>query len=106
MCDINANKNVIQQTFLCRVTQGKAWKYPGNLRKNSGNLIFKKCGHPDVGLFPKIPLETDTCVFQFVKIFLMLSTKTAEEHLIIGMTLIHSVISIVFKSLAFLKLEF
>ena len=61
---------------------------------------------PDVGLFPKIPLETDTCVFQFVEIFLMLSTKTAEEHLIIGMTLVHSVISIVFKSLAFLKLEF
>ena len=35
-----------------------------------------------------------------------LSTKTAEKHLIIGMTLVHSVMSIVFKSLAFLKLEF
>ena len=74
--------------------------------ENSGNLISQKCGHPDVGLFLKIPLQTDTCVVQFVEIFLKLSTKTAEEHLIAGMTLVHSVISIVFKSLAFLKLEF
>ena len=29
--------------------------------ENSGNLIFQKCGHPDVGLLLKIPLQTDTC---------------------------------------------
>ena len=68
-----------------------------NLRENSGNLVSQKYGHPDVGLFLKIPLQTDTCVVQLVKIFLKLSTKTAEEHLIIGTTLVHSVISIVLK---------
>ena len=54
----------------------------------------------------KIPLQTDTCIDQLVEIFLKLSTKTAEVHLIIGMTLVNFVISIVFKFLAFLKLEF
>ena len=55
----------------------------------------------------EIPLQTDTCVDYRVEIFLKLSTKTADMHLIIGMTLVHSVIiSIVFKFLAFLKLEF
>ena len=68
-----------------------------NLRKNSGNLVSQKYGHPDVGLFLKIPLQTDTCVVQLVEIFLKLSTKTAEEHLIIGTTLVDSVISIVLK---------
>ena len=92
ICDINANKNVFQQTFLSRVSQGKVWKYPGNLRENSGNLVSQKCGHPDVELFLKIPLQTDSCVVQLVEIFLKLSTETAEEHLIIGMTLVHFVI--------------
>ena len=99
-------QNVFQQTFLSQFTQRKVRKYPGNLRENSGNLVSQKCGHPDVKLFLKILLQTDTCIYQLVEIFLKLSTKTAEEHSIIGMTLVHSVISIVLKSLTFLKLEF
>ena len=74
--------------------------------ENSVGLVSQKCGHPGVRLFLKIPLQTDTCIDQLVEIFLKLSTKTAEEHSVIGMTLVHSVISIVFKSLAFLTLEF
>ena len=58
------------------------------LRENSGNLISQKCDHPDVGLFLKIPLQTDTCVVQFIEIFLKFSTKTTVEHLIIEMTLL------------------
>ena len=74
------------------------------------NCIFSSCWESicmlDHFFILKIPLQTDTCIDSLVEIFLKLSTKTAEMHLIIGMTLVHSVISIVFKFLAFLKLEF
>ena len=92
--------------FSLELLREKFLKIPWKSQEKFRNLISQKCGHPDVGLFLKIPLQTDTCVIQFIGIFLKLSTKTAEEHLIIGMTLVHSVISIVFKSLAFLRLEF
>ena len=47
ICNIIVNENVFQGTFLSRVSQGKVWKHPGNLKENSGNLFSKKCGHPD-----------------------------------------------------------
>ena len=46
ICHIIVNKNVFQLNFLSCVSQGKVWKYPGNLRENSGNLVSQKCGHP------------------------------------------------------------
>ena len=47
------------------------------------------------------------CSLEIIFSFLIkVINEKAEEHLIIGMTLVHSVISIVFKYLAFLKLEF
>ena len=46
ICNIIINENAFQRTCLPYVSQGKNWKYPGNLRENSGNLVSQKCGHP------------------------------------------------------------
>ena len=46
ICGIIANENVFQRIILSGIAQGKVWKWPGNLRENSGNLVTQKCGHP------------------------------------------------------------
>ena len=75
--------------------------------KIQGIYFFKNVATLMLDYFLKYPYKLiPMCFVQLVEMFLKLSSKTAEEHLIIGITLVHSVISIVFKSLAFLKLEF
>ena len=46
ICGRIGEENVFQRIILFGITQGKVWKWPGNLIENSGNLVTQKCGHP------------------------------------------------------------
>ena len=48
VCGIMADENVFQLIILSRISQGKVWKWPGNLRESSRNLVTQKCDHPDL----------------------------------------------------------
>ena len=45
----DCQQNALHRIFLSWVAQGKFLKCPGNLSKDSGNLVSQKCGHPVFG---------------------------------------------------------
>ena len=57
VCD-NCRWNCIPGNFISRAAQGKVWKYPGNHRDNSENLVSQKCGHP---VFTKFYVVLSLC---------------------------------------------